>query len=426
MENTGRPELDNPDVFIAYASEDREKAVAIRDYLVRESQSQLSVFLDEDSLIGVRYRDFLIEQLEKSTLVLVIWSRRFVEKDFTMTEVELAIEQDKYFGVMVEPLSKSELYDAQQYNYFDLIGWQPEDSGRLQNLYDRLLDRLKTKGVKIRQEENNEHKSEDHQEGLESLLACLVNRSDPMETVEAILKKDGFSVLLVDASSKHLVDVFAKNILLKQWNSQYAVLEKLQFQGIMDRACCFFTLNSSDSDVFQTQLAQLLSSQKRVSGEDEDDVISNWIDSGSEEVKVVYAVLDGKAQHQNIQKITTVAKKFLENLEFDSSRKLVVLFHCNREKYPQEPRKKGFLSQLFGSKNEVESAACVELKLDMVDKDDDINSWFSKCGQLIPQNYSRTRLDDFLDKDERLQGESNFYYKKLYKPLQDALKYAKK
>jgi len=220
MDSYRKRALENPDVFIAYASEDRGKAEAIRDYLKESSREEIVVFMDQDMPAGVRFREYLPEQLEKSKLVLVLWSKVFANKNFTLDEVDLALFKDKYFGLKLEELPKNKMYGANQYVPIDLVGWKIGDNGKLQRLLDDVVLKLEGKGRCFSFDSEGDDDDDNPYEEFEELLACIVDRRDFVSLADDLLLDDpsDWPILIVRGHSGNWFEAFANHLMMRQEN----------------------------------------------------------------------------------------------------------------------------------------------------------------------------------------------------------------
>jgi hypothetical protein len=94
QENLRQPKRD---IFISYASEDRER---LRPYLDLFSRNGWSVWWDQDIPIGKSFDDVIEEAIEKSRCVIVIWSEASVSSDWVRTEAG----EGKSRGVLIPVL----------------------------------------------------------------------------------------------------------------------------------------------------------------------------------------------------------------------------------------------------------------------------------------------------------------------------------
>jgi hypothetical protein len=122
-------------IFISYARSDTDRVRRLVDYL---SGQGLSVWWDEDLAPGVRFRDAIYSVLEKSSCVIVVWTRDSVTRDFVRSEADSALRRGVLVPVLLDadarvPLGFTELH------HLDLSRWD----GRAGETIDRLVSRLR-------------------------------------------------------------------------------------------------------------------------------------------------------------------------------------------------------------------------------------------------------------------------------------------
>jgi len=91
------PQQPKRDIFISYASEDRER---LQPYLNLFSRNGWSVWWDQDIPIGKSFDLIIEEAIEKSRCVVVIWSEASVSSDWVRTEAG----EGKSRGVLIPVL----------------------------------------------------------------------------------------------------------------------------------------------------------------------------------------------------------------------------------------------------------------------------------------------------------------------------------
>ena len=118
------------DIFISYASEDRDRVEPLAIALEKED---LSVFWDRDILAGESYRKIIQEELESARCVIVVWSGNSISKDWVCDEAEEGKKKNILVPVSIEdvkiPLSFRSLQAA------NLVDW----TGRRNNEKFNLL-----------------------------------------------------------------------------------------------------------------------------------------------------------------------------------------------------------------------------------------------------------------------------------------------
>ena len=125
------------DVFLSYASADRERAGRLVETL---EASGLTVWWDRELAIGQSYDGAIQRQLEASRCVVVLWSRASVESDWVKAEAQDAKEKKRLFPAFLDPVKPPLEY--RYLNGVDLTGWSgsADDPELL-----RLLETLRSK-----------------------------------------------------------------------------------------------------------------------------------------------------------------------------------------------------------------------------------------------------------------------------------------
>ncbi len=118
------------DIFISYASEDRDRVEPLATALEKVGWS---VFWDRDILPGENYMEIIENELKSARCVIVVWSRNSVSSKWVRAEAEKGLKNDILVPVKFEeveiPLPFSPLQAA------NLIGWSGEkDSQDFQQL----------------------------------------------------------------------------------------------------------------------------------------------------------------------------------------------------------------------------------------------------------------------------------------------------
>lgn len=89
------------DVFISYASQDRERAKLLADALEHDG---ISVWWDRDIVAGDTY-DLIIErELEAATAVVVLWTRASIVSDWVKSEAHEAAEHGTLVPALIDPV----------------------------------------------------------------------------------------------------------------------------------------------------------------------------------------------------------------------------------------------------------------------------------------------------------------------------------
>ena len=88
------------DVFISYASKDRERAKALAEEL---AHSGLGVWWDRDLVAGDRFAESIQKELDAAKCVLVLWSQASVGSDWTREEAEEGKRANVLVLVFIDP-----------------------------------------------------------------------------------------------------------------------------------------------------------------------------------------------------------------------------------------------------------------------------------------------------------------------------------
>lgn len=119
------------DIFLSYASEDRERAAELAETL---KACGWEVWWDRTLVAGDRYAAVIAEQLATAGCVIVLWSQRSVASDWVADEANEAKARDVYLPVCLDGTQPPLGFRGSQ--YADLSGWDGslEDHG-----FQRLL-----------------------------------------------------------------------------------------------------------------------------------------------------------------------------------------------------------------------------------------------------------------------------------------------
>lgn len=106
------------DIFISYASDDRDKAKQVARALEEQGWS---VFWDRTILPGTRYQDVIEDELSGAKCVVVLWSKAAVKSKWVVAEVDEAASEGTLAPAMIEeariPLQFKAIQAAK------LVGW---------------------------------------------------------------------------------------------------------------------------------------------------------------------------------------------------------------------------------------------------------------------------------------------------------------
>ena len=111
------------DIFISYASEDRERVRPLAEALSRQGWS---VWWDRDISTGSRFHRVIDEELAAARCVLVVWTNQSIESDWVIEEAQDGKDREILVPVLldrVKPLRGFRLLQA-----VELLEWSGEES----------------------------------------------------------------------------------------------------------------------------------------------------------------------------------------------------------------------------------------------------------------------------------------------------------
>lgn len=111
------------DIFISYASEDREKARQLAEVL---NQQGWSVFWDRIIPTGKTFHLVIEEELDSARCVIVLWSKVAVTSDWVIAEAEEGRKRKVMLPTMLEQVKVPLAFRLIQAS--DLSGWHGENS----------------------------------------------------------------------------------------------------------------------------------------------------------------------------------------------------------------------------------------------------------------------------------------------------------
>jgi len=106
------------DIFVSYASADREKAEELARILIAKGWS---VFWDRNIPAGRKFRDVIESELTESRCVIVLWSRESVRSHWVCDEAEEARKLEKFLPVLIESVRPP--LGFRDYQNVDLSDW---------------------------------------------------------------------------------------------------------------------------------------------------------------------------------------------------------------------------------------------------------------------------------------------------------------
>jgi TIR domain len=114
------------DIFISYASEDRERAAVLATAL---QDLGWSVWWDRDIPTGQTFVEVIKKELESSKCTVVLWSQHSTASPWVQREARLAADQRKLFPVLIEEMAPP--WEFSELQACDLANWvgDMEDPG---------------------------------------------------------------------------------------------------------------------------------------------------------------------------------------------------------------------------------------------------------------------------------------------------------
>lgn len=124
------------DVFLSYASRDRERARAIAEELRARG---LAVWWDRELHAGRNFDESIQAELDAARCVVVLWSSASVASAWVRAEASRAHERDILVPALIEPVEKQLPVPFNLLHGVQLADWQPR-SRHLE--FDKLLERI--------------------------------------------------------------------------------------------------------------------------------------------------------------------------------------------------------------------------------------------------------------------------------------------
>lgn len=110
------------DVFLSYATADRERAELIAAALVEDG---LSVWRAEGLAAGESWREQIFDRLEQSKAVLVLWSQRSIQSEWVRAEASIALDREKLIPALIDAVKPPVPFNL--VNTVDLTNWAAGD-----------------------------------------------------------------------------------------------------------------------------------------------------------------------------------------------------------------------------------------------------------------------------------------------------------
>ena len=122
------------DIFLSYASEDRERARLVAQLL--EGQSW-TVWWDRKIPAGVAYDEVIEREIGAAKYVVVLWSISSTKSEWVKNEAASAVEQEKFIPVQIDDIKLPLEFRRRQ--TLNLSGWSGDASDtRLESLFEAL------------------------------------------------------------------------------------------------------------------------------------------------------------------------------------------------------------------------------------------------------------------------------------------------
>ncbi len=129
------------DIFISYSSENREHIKPLVNAL---KQNGWSVWWDRKIPIGKRYDEVILQELEESKCVVVVWTKASVVSDYVHDEVTRATDQNKLFPIRLEEVNPP--FGFGKLQVANLVDWDGTDSHKE---FARLVQALQKKCPRV-------------------------------------------------------------------------------------------------------------------------------------------------------------------------------------------------------------------------------------------------------------------------------------
>ena len=114
------------DIFVSYASEDRERAAVLAQAL---EGLGWSVWWDPDIPTGTTFVEVIKQELESAKCAVVLWSQHSAASQWVQREARLAADQRKLFPVLIEDMTPP--WEFSEIQACNLASWtgEAEDPG---------------------------------------------------------------------------------------------------------------------------------------------------------------------------------------------------------------------------------------------------------------------------------------------------------
>jgi tetratricopeptide (TPR) repeat protein len=180
------------DIFVSYASEDRDRIAKLVTILEAEGWK---VWWDKDLVVGADYEEEIEKALSSATCVLVAWSHHSIKSRWVRDEANEGSEKDILVPLIIDDIQPPLGFRSAQ--TANLTGW-PDTTGEL----DRLLGGIRRLLESVRPTDNA-MAFELYRQGIERV--ALYNRWDTQTAVEMLTRATTLDPNFADAWA-HLAD----------------------------------------------------------------------------------------------------------------------------------------------------------------------------------------------------------------------------
>lgn len=109
------------DLFISYSRKDQPTAKRLHNFLDDEGWD---VWWDQEIQVGENWNDDLVEALNKSKAIVILWSKNSVKSEWVRKEAQYAYDHNKLFPILLEECDVPEPFTKIQ--WVMLFDWQGE------------------------------------------------------------------------------------------------------------------------------------------------------------------------------------------------------------------------------------------------------------------------------------------------------------